>query len=213
MSPARKVPAVSTTARARIARPIWVSTPATRPSLDAPGRRRACWNSSSRGSFSTTRAHRGLVQRAVGLAARGAHGRTLAGVERAPLDAGAIGATRHRAAQGVDLAHQVALADPADGRVAAHLADGLDVLGQQQHARAAARRGQRGLGAGVAAADHDDVVRARKVHAGRKLPCCGRRIVREGAGRAARGLARFLQITAGTSPDYVAAKARRVTQG
>ena len=110
------------------------------------------------------RADRLLVQRAVGLRARRAHRRTLAGIERAELDAGAIGRARHRAAERVDLLDEVTLADAADRRVAAHLAERLDALRQQQRARAHARRGQRGLGAGVAAADDDDVERFRKAH-------------------------------------------------
>ena len=49
-------------------------------------------------------------------------------------------ALRHHAAERVDLLDQMALADAADGRVAAHLADGFDAVGQQQGARAGARR-------------------------------------------------------------------------
>ena len=110
------------------------------------------------------RADRLLVQHAVGLRARRAHRRALAGVERAELDAGAIRGPRHRAAERIDLLDQVALADAADGRVAAHLPERLDALRQQQRTRAHARRGQRGLGAGVAAADDDDVEFLGKAH-------------------------------------------------
>jgi hypothetical protein len=98
------------------------------------------------------------VQVAVGLAARRAHGRALGGVEGSPLDAGQVGSMGHRPAQRVDLLDQVALADAADGRVAAHCPDRLHIVGQQQGARAAACRRQRGLGAGVAAANDDHVV-------------------------------------------------------
>ena len=120
-------------------------------------------------------ADRHPVEIAVGLAAGGAHGRALGGVEGAPLDAGAVGGMRHRAAQGIDLLDQMALADPADGRVAAHRADGLDVVGQQQGARTAACGRQRGLGAGVAAADDDHVVAVEGVSHGGGA--------RDGAGR------------------------------
>ncbi len=92
-------------------------------------------------------AHGGLVEQAIGLGAGGAHRRPLAGVEDAELDAAPIGGAGHEPAERVDLLDQVPLADAADRRVAAHLADGLDVLGQQQGARAAARRRQRRLGA------------------------------------------------------------------
>jgi hypothetical protein len=103
-------------------------------------------------------ADEGAIQRAVGLAAGGAYRGALGRVEPAPLDAGGVGGTRHHPAERVDLAYQVALADAADRRVAAHRADRLDVVREQQGARAGARCRERGLGAGVAAADHDHVV-------------------------------------------------------
>ena len=70
----------------------------------------------------------------------------------------------------------MALAQAADGGVAGHLADGLEFVGEQQGARAKARRGRRGFAAGMAAADHDDVeascaaaIRAAKfIHKSRK---------------------------------------------
>ncbi len=103
-------------------------------------------------------AHGGLIQQPVRLGSGGAHGRSLAPIEDAEMDTRAIGRPRHQAAEGVDLLHQVALADTADRRVAAHLADGLDVVRQQQRARAAACRRQGRLGAGMAAAHHDHVI-------------------------------------------------------
>ena len=51
----------------------------------------------------------------------------------------------------------MALADAADGRVAAHLAQRLDGLREQQRARAHAGGRERGFGARVAAADDDYV--------------------------------------------------------
>src|SRR5204862_80504 len=104
----------------------------------------------------------GVIPRPVGLGAGGAHRRTLAGIQRAELDSGAVRTARHGAAERVDLAYQVSLADAADGRIAAHLADRLDALGEEQGARTHARAGQRRLGAGVSAADHDDIMRGRK---------------------------------------------------
>ena len=100
----------------------------------------------------------GLVANPVGLAAGCPYGRTLGGVQRAPLDAGKIRGLRHRAAECVDFPDQMALADAADGRVAAHLADGFDAVREQQGECTGASRGESGFGAGVAAADHDDVV-------------------------------------------------------
>ena len=95
------------------------------------------------------------VQLAVGLAAGGAHGRSLAGIQTAELDAGAVCRAAHFTPQGIDFLHQVSLADTADRRVTAHLAEGFYIVGQQQGTCATTRRGQRGLGTGVAATDHD----------------------------------------------------------
>ncbi len=101
--------------------------------------------------------NRGLVENAICLRARGAHRRPLGPVEDAELNPRFVRRSRHRPAQRIDLLHQMALADPADRRVAAHLPQRLDVVCQQQRRAAHARRGQCGLGAGMAAADHDDV--------------------------------------------------------
>ncbi len=109
-------------------------------------------------------ANRGLVQDAVGLGTGGAHRRTLGAVENAELDAAFVGGNGHGAAQRIDFLDQMALADAPDGGVAAHLAQRLDVVRQQQRPAAHARCGQRRLGAGVAAADHDHIEFLRVKH-------------------------------------------------
>jgi len=111
-----------------------------------------------------------LVQHAVGLRprcahGRAAHGRALAAIEDAELDAGLVGGGRHRAAQGVHLLHQMALADAADAGVAAHLPKRLDVVRQQQRGAAHTCGGQRGLGAGMAATNDDHIKRLGVQHA------------------------------------------------
>jgi len=73
------------------------------------------------------------------------------------LNPSLIGGDRHRTAQGIDLLDEVALADAADGRIAAHLSQSLDVVREQQRLPAHTCGGQRGLGAGMASADHDDL--------------------------------------------------------
>ena len=98
-----------------------------------------------------------LVELAIGLHARRAHRRTLAGIQRARLDRGRIRGARHHAAERIDLLDEMSLADAADGRIAAHLAQRLDRLREQQRARTHPRRRQGGLGTGVSAADHDYV--------------------------------------------------------
>ncbi len=103
------------------------------------------------------RLHRLAVELAIGLGARALHGRALGAVEQAELDAGGIRHPPHQAIQRIDLAHQMALAEPADGRIAGHLADGGEPVRHQRRARAHAGRGSRSLAAGMAAADDDDV--------------------------------------------------------
>jgi hypothetical protein len=155
MRPSRKVPAVSTTARARKRMPTWVTAPTTvalhhqvvHGLLEQPEVRLVL----------QAAADGGLVEDAVGLGPGGAHRRPLAGVEDAELDAALVGGQGHGAAQRVHLLDQVALADAADRGVAAHLPQRLDVVGEQQGGAAHAGRGQGGLGAGMATAHHDDV--------------------------------------------------------
>ena len=101
--------------------------------------------------------HRRRIELAVGLGARAAHGRAFAAVEHAKLDAAGIGDAAHQAVQRIDFAHQMALAEPADGRVAGHRADGGEAMGDQRRARAHARGCGRRLAAGMAAADDDHV--------------------------------------------------------
>ena len=99
------------------------------------------------------------VELPVGLGARAAHRRTLAPIEHAELDPALVGDPAHQAVERIDLAHQMALAEPADRRVAGHRADSREPMRDQRGARAHARRRGRGLAAGVPAADHDDVER------------------------------------------------------
>ena len=98
------------------------------------------------------------IRRLVGLRAARPDGRSLARVEKAELDSGFVDRQRHLAAQRVDLAHQMALADPADRRIARHLADMVQVKRQHQGRGAHPRRGQRGFDTGMAGADHNYAV-------------------------------------------------------
>ena len=97
------------------------------------------------------------VELAVRLGARPLHGRALAAVQHAELDARTVDGAAHDAVERVDLAHQVALAEPADGRVAGHLADGFELVRHKQRPRAPARGRRRRLAARMAAADHNDI--------------------------------------------------------
>ena len=102
--------------------------------------------------------HRAPIQGAIALRARGPHSGPLGAVQHAELNGGAIGGAPHDAAQGVDFAHDGALGNPADGRVAAHLSDGIERGGEQEGASAEPGGHGGGFGSGVAATDDNDII-------------------------------------------------------
>ena len=110
-----------TTARARLISPS-AATPRTRAVLDQQIFDRGF---DDRQIFRLTqrRLHRRAIELAVGLGARTAHRRSLGAIEHAKLDAGGVGDAAHQSIERVDLAHQLALAKPADRRIAGHFAD------------------------------------------------------------------------------------------
>ena len=108
--------------------------------------------------------HGGAVKVAVALGAGAAHGRALGAVEQAELNAGGVGCQPHQPAHRVDFADKVALAEAADRRVAAHLADGGRRVGDERSRRAQACGGRGRLDARMAAADHDDCIVAHARH-------------------------------------------------
>ncbi len=105
-----------------------------------------------------SRLHRAAIELAVGLGARAAHCRALALVQHAELDAGDIGHAAHDAIQRIDLADQMPLAHPANRRIAGHLADGFELVGQKQRACTHARGRRRRLAARMPPSDDNDVV-------------------------------------------------------
>ena len=104
------------------------------------------------------RLHGKPVEFAVGLRPGSAYGRSLAAVEQPELDTRLIGNTAHDAVHRVDLAHQMTLAKPANGRIAGHHADRIRAMGHQRRRGTHARSRSRSLAAGMAAANHDDII-------------------------------------------------------
>ena len=103
------------------------------------------------------RLHRRRVKLAVGLSPRSADRRALAAIEHAKLDTACVGDAPHEAIERVDLAHQVAFAEPADSGIAGHRSDRREPVGDERGRRPHPRGGRRRLAAGVPAADDDDV--------------------------------------------------------
>ena len=75
--------------------------------------------------------HRRRIEAPIRLSTRPAHGRTLAAVEHAELNAAEIGDPAHVAVERIDLADQMTLAQAADRRVARHRADRVEAMGDQ----------------------------------------------------------------------------------
>ncbi len=101
--------------------------------------------------------HCGGIELAIGLRARTAHGRALAAVQNAELDAALVGDAAHEAVQSIDFADQMALAETANRRIAAHRADGGKTMRHQRGLRAHAGTGGGGFTAGMTAANDDNV--------------------------------------------------------
>ncbi len=118
------------------------------------------------------------IELAVGLGARPAHRRALAAVQDAELDPGAVDRPAHDAVERIDLAHQMPLAEPADRRIARHLADRRPLVRQQQRARPDPSRGRRRLAPGMPAANHDDVIGRESLVHGRGMYGAGRGLSR-----------------------------------
>jgi hypothetical protein len=129
------VPVVSTTAPQRIVRPIRRDH-ACHPAILNQQVFGSCGQNRQVRLKSERSLHRLPIELAISLGARSAHGGTLAPVEQTKLDAGRVRHAAHHAIHGVDLADQMPLADPADCRIAGHLADRLELVRQ----RAAVRR-------------------------------------------------------------------------
>ncbi len=102
-------------------------------------------------------AHFDAVEGFVALGAGGPDGRAAGGVEETELDAGGVGYLAHDSAEGVDFADEMAFGDAADGGVAAHLGDEVEVEGEDGRAEAHAGGGHRGFASGVACS-YDDYV-------------------------------------------------------
>jgi hypothetical protein len=97
------------------------------------------------------------IEAAVTLRARSPDCRALAAIQHPELQAGQVSGPCHDAAECIDLANHRTFGHAADGRVARHLADGFERARDQTRARAASRRGDGCLGAGVAGSDDEHV--------------------------------------------------------
>ncbi len=96
-------------------------------------------------------------QHPVRLDARSPDRAPLRAIEHAIMDCRSIGGAAHQPIERIDLADQMALADSADRRVAAHRPNCLEVESHQGRARAHPGSNGRSLDPGVPAANNDDI--------------------------------------------------------
>ena len=103
-------------------------------------------------------AHLHTIELLVALGAGAPDSRTARGIQEAELDADGIGYFAHDAAEGIDLAHEVALGHASNGRIAAHLRNQVEVHGNDGGFQAHARGSHGRFAASVPSAHHDDIV-------------------------------------------------------
>ena len=98
------------------------------------------------------------VKRLVRLSPRRPDGRALLRVQHAELDPGLVDGPGHLAAKGVDLLDQMPFSDAANGRIAGHLTDVIEVQRQHQRLETHAGGRQRGFNSRMSGPDNDDIV-------------------------------------------------------
>jgi len=98
-----------------------------------------------------------LVGFLVALRAGRLDGWSFGGIQKTKLNSGDIGVDGHLAAKRIDLAHDLALGLAADGRIAAHLGDRIEIAGQEQGRDAHSRCCQRRFRAGMPGSANDHI--------------------------------------------------------
>ena len=96
------------------------------------------------------------------LAARGPDGRSAATVEGFSLESGQVGVESHFAAESVKFADEMTFGEAADGWIAGHPGDGGNLRGNKESFAVHSCGSERGLAAGVTAADDNDIVIRRR---------------------------------------------------
>ena len=98
-----------------------------------------------------------LIEPTVALRARPLHSGAFRAVEQAKLNARSIGNMGHNTVHRVNLAHKMAFAQPANGRVTGHFAYGFQLMRHKQGLSAHARRGRRSFATRMPTANNYDI--------------------------------------------------------
>lgn len=108
-------------------------------------------------SFGQQPLHRSAIQLAVSLHPWAANGWTLAAVQELDVNGCHVCGPRYQAVERIYLTNQMTFANAADGRVARHLANRIEAMGEQKRASAAPGGRGRGLTSGVSTTHDNDV--------------------------------------------------------
>jgi hypothetical protein len=99
-----------------------------------------------------------LVSLFVTLGSRGPNGGPTGRIQHPKLDGRGVGIQAHETAKGIDFPHDLAFGLSTDGWVAGHLAERIEILGQEKGEATEATRSKGSLDASVASAEDDDVI-------------------------------------------------------
>ncbi len=99
-----------------------------------------------------------LISLLIGLGARRVHRGPFAIIEHPKLNSGPIDGFAHESAESINLAHELAFGNSADGRIATHLPNRIQAGGQQRHSQTHPSRCSRRLRSGMTGSDDDDFV-------------------------------------------------------
>jgi hypothetical protein len=81
------------------------------------------------------------------------HARALGTIQHAELNGGGVGIKGHESTEGVDFPNHLTFGDSADGGIAGHLTDGVEILSEQGDRTAETLGGEGGLDTGVTCSD------------------------------------------------------------
>jgi hypothetical protein len=104
-------------------------------------------------------AHLKPIKLLITLSARRPNGRTAAGIQQPELYAGGIRDLTHHPAQRVDFAYEMALRNSADGRIAGHLRDQVDIHRDHRGPQTQTSARARSFTTSVSGSDHNHLIR------------------------------------------------------
>ena len=139
-------------------RPSRSRTPVTAASLEIASWATSAWRIRRFGSFSRSIAHAQPVLLLVALRPRRPHRRAAAGVQQSKLNPDRVRHFAHHAAQRVDFAHQMPFGDAADGWIARHLRDQVQVHGDHRGLQAQPGARARRLAAGMSGSHNHHLI-------------------------------------------------------